>query len=245
MEIETLASEIRQFCIENSDEALVKKYSHYFVEGYDAFGVPQKVMENQRDIWQKEHKTEFGMNGFLRLGDLLVATGKYEEASFAIWFVDSFKMEFTPATLERVGQWLDTGVRNWAHADYLSSKIFSELVSRKIVPYTAFAPWRTAESKWKRRVVPVSLIKPLPQYENIQDILDFLSPMMIQPEKVVHQGLGWFLREAWKVYPQPVDAFLLQWKESSSRLIFQYATEKMTSEQKARFKREGKVLKNK
>jgi len=64
--------------------------------------------------------------------------------------------------------------------------------------------------------------------------------MMMQPEKVVHQGLGWFLREAWKVYPQPVEAFLLQWKETSPRLIFQYATEKMTPEEKARFKRTKK-----
>jgi 3-methyladenine DNA glycosylase AlkD len=87
--------------------------------------------------------------------------------------------------------------------------------------------------------VPVSLIKSLRQYENIQDILDFLAPMMQQPEKVVHQGLGWFLREAWKVYPKPVEEFLFLWKEQSPRLIFQYATEKMTAEQKLRFKREG------
>jgi 3-methyladenine DNA glycosylase AlkD len=240
MEIETLAGEIRQFFIENRDDALVKKYSRYFVEGYDAFGIPQNVMETQRDIWLKEYKSEFGFDGFLRLGNVLVETGKYEEASCAIMFVESFRKEFSPATLERVGQWLDSGIRNWAHADYLSGKIFSELISRKIVSYTAFSAWRNAESKWKRRVVPVSLIKSLKEYENIQDILDFLAPMMMQPEKVVHQGLGWFLREAWKVYPQPVEEFLLQWKENAPRLIFQYATEKMTPEQKNRFRRSKK-----
>jgi 3-methyladenine DNA glycosylase AlkD len=244
VDIEELAGEIRQFCIENGDEALVKKYSRYFVEGYDAFGVPQKVLEDQRDIWFKDNKSRLGMEGFLRLGDLLVATGKYEEASCAIWFVDCFKKEFTSATLERIGIWLDSGIRNWAHADVLAYKIFSDMIIRKIVPYTAFAPWRTAESKWKRRVVPVSLIKQIKQSEGIQDILDFLAPMMLQPEKVVHQGLGWFLREAWKVYPEPVEAFLFQWKESSARLIFQYATEKMTPEQKTRFKREGKLQKS-
>jgi 3-methyladenine DNA glycosylase AlkD len=237
MQIEKLAREIRQFCIANSDEAQIKKYARFFVEGYDAFGIPQNVQENQRDLWLKEYKDEFGLEGFLQLGDLLVATGKYEEASFAIWFVDSFNKQFTPAILERVGQWLDHGICNWAHADVLSGKILSGLVSRKIVPFTAFAPWRTAESKWKRRVIPVSLIKPLPQYENIQDVLDFLAPMMLQPEKVVHQGLGWFLREAWKMYPQPVEEFLLAWKEKSPRVIFQYATEKMTPEQKDRFRR--------
>jgi hypothetical protein len=57
---------------------------------------------------------------------------------------------------------------------------------------------------------------------------------------VVHQGLGWFLREAWKLYPQPVENYLAVWKDSAPRLIFQYATEKMTPEQKACFRREKK-----
>jgi 3-methyladenine DNA glycosylase AlkD len=73
---------------------------------------------------------------------------------------------------------------------------------------------------------------------NINEWLDFLEPMMLMPEKVVHQGLGWFLREAWKLYPQPVEDFLLKWKDSAPRLIFQYATEKMTSDEKIRFKKE-------
>ena len=50
---------------------------------------------------------------------------------------------------------------------------------------------------------------------------------MMDPERVVQQGLGWFLRETWKKHPKAVEAFLLEWKDRSPRLIFQYATEKM------------------
>jgi 3-methyladenine DNA glycosylase AlkD len=240
MEPGQFAKEIRKFCEDNADETLVKKYSRYFVEGYDAFGVPQKLMEVRRDMWLKENKAELGLNGFLDLGDLLMATGKYEEASFAIWFAASFRKEFTPATLDRFGKWLDSGVRNWAHSDVLCSLILSDMLCKGVYTYIAYAPWRRAESKWKRRAIPVSLIKFLPKCTNIQEILDFLSPMMTQPEKVVHQGLGWFLREAWKIYPEPVENFLLDWKETAPRLIFQYATEKMSAIQKARFKRSKK-----
>ncbi|MDP4292683.1 MAG: DNA alkylation repair protein, partial [Bacteroidota bacterium] len=50
-------------------------------------------------------------------------------------------------------------------------------------------------------------------------------------------GIGWFLREAWTIQPSETEAFLLRWKETAPRLIFQYACEKMTAEQKLQFKR--------
>lgn len=237
MKIDIVEKEIKEFCEKNMDAAVVKKYSRYFVEGYDAYGVAGKLLEAEHALLIKKYRAELGLAGFLDLGDRLVRTGKYEEASFAALFAEDFNEEYTAATFERLGNWLDKGVCNWAHADMMAGGIFSFFLMKKIVPYTALSAWRTAESKWKRRVVPVSLIKILKDIENIQELLDFLSPMMMMPEKVVHQGLGWFLREAWKLYPQPVEAYLLHWKDSAPRLIFQYATEKMTAEQKARFRR--------
>jgi 3-methyladenine DNA glycosylase AlkD len=72
-------------------------------------------------------------------------------------------------------------------------------------------------------------------------LLDFIRPMMMDDERVVHQGLGWFLREIWKKRPAETEQFLLEWKDTAARLIFQYATEKMAPEQKARFRREKAV----
>jgi 3-methyladenine DNA glycosylase AlkD len=60
---------------------------------------------------------------------------------------------------------------------------------------------------------------------------------MMDKEREVHQGVGWFLREAWKIDNEPVEEFLLRYKDSAPRLIFQYATEKMTPEGKSRFRR--------
>jgi 3-methyladenine DNA glycosylase AlkD len=71
----------------------------------------------------------------------------------------------------------------------------------------------------------------------IPPLLEFLRPLMMDEERVVHQGAGWFLREAWKQDPKPVEAFLLEWKDRAPRLIFQYATEKMTPAARARFRR--------
>jgi 3-methyladenine DNA glycosylase AlkD len=106
-----------------------------------------------------------------------------------------------------------------------------------VVPLSAFAGWRSASSKWKRRAVPVTLIKTLKLGYKTGELLAFIDPMMGDTEKVVHQGLGWFLREAWKLDRQPVEAFLLKWKDTCARLIIQYATEKMTKEEKLRYRK--------
>jgi len=237
MDLEDIFQEIRVFCSENADPAIVAKYSRYFVEGYDAYGVSSKKMEETHKSLLLQYRDELGFEGFLNLGDRLVRTGKYEEASLAFMFAVDFAKEYSPEHIDRFGYWLDDGIRNWAHADMMAGSIIPVFFQKKIVPYTSLAPWRTAESKWKRRVVPVSLIKGLKTCPNINEWLDFLEPMMMMPEKVVHQGLGWFLREAWKLYPIPVEEYLLKWKDSAPRLIFQYATEKMTAEQKLRFKK--------
>jgi hypothetical protein len=43
--------EIRSFCMNNSNPEIIKKYSKYFKEGYDGYGIEQKAFENQRDKW--------------------------------------------------------------------------------------------------------------------------------------------------------------------------------------------------
>ena len=70
-----------------------------------------------------------------------------------------------------------------------------------------------------------------------QEILDFLQPLMLDTEKTVQQGVGWVLRELWKLSPREVEEFLFQNKETAPRLIIQYATEKMNKDKKKRFRR--------
>ena len=76
----------------------------------------------------------------------------------------------------------------------------------------------------------VTLLKTRKDYKTL---LDFVEPLMQDPAREVHQGAGWFLRELWKLDPKLAERFLLRYKDTAPRLIFQYATEKMTAEQKA------------
>ena len=233
MKIETLVNDIKSVLQAHADPSIVKKYSRYFVEGYDTYGVDLKEIRVERNALLKDNRQELGLEGFLHLGELLVQSGKYEEGFIAIDFISYFQKEFTLFTLERLGGWLDHGLRNWAHTDVLSGDVLSVFPVNKIVPLGAFSGWRSTSSKWKRRAVPVTMIKALKTDISIDALLEFINPMMMDEEKVVHQGLGWFLREVWKKSPEQVEDYLLKWKDQCARLIIRYATEKMTKEKKA------------
>lgn len=240
MELKDYLSEVRTFLQSNADPKIVEKYSRYFKEGYDAYGVSKEKWDKQKNEWIKEWQEVLGFDGFLRLGDNLIENGKYEECSCAIAFMKPFSELFTEDTYNHFGSWLEKGIQNWAHTDMLCGEILSPMLKNKKVKLTGMISWRESTSKWKRRAVPVSMLGLLKETEDYSQLLEFISPMMMDNERVVHQGLGWFLREAWKIKPEWVETYLMEWKDTAPRLISQYATEKMTAEKKLHFRRKKK-----
>jgi len=233
-----LFTEIRDFCEQNADEAIVKKYARYFKEGYDAYGVTRELLESKAKELVQDDSVDLHL--VLETGRLLLATGKLEETSFAIYLLYSFKNEFDKSILHELDKWFSIGIDNWAHTDGICGYIFRELFRKQIIIYKDLSAWRSSPRKYQRRAVPVAMIEIFRAKGDFEGLLDFIDPLMIDQERVVHQGLGWFLREAWKRYPEPVEEFLLKWKDSSARLIFQYATEKMSKEYRERFRRSKK-----
>ncbi len=231
-----LAQDIEAFCVEHACADNVKKYSRYFKEGFQAYGVSHEDMLAQKQTLLDAHPA-LGLSGFLNLGDLLFQNPNYEMGSFAILLTAAFREQMGPKEFERVGRWLDAGVRNWAHCDVLASELTGWCLAHGSVGMQALEEWRGSPARFKRRAVPVSLLPLLKTVEDYAPLLEFVRSMMLDQERVVHQGLGWFLREAWKKQPKRVEPFLAEFKETAARLIFQYATEKMTAEQKARYRR--------
>ena len=236
--VRSLLTRIRAFCEANADPMVIVKYSKYFKEGYDAYGVAFDALGKEADAILTEHRERLGFRGFFDLADTLMENGKYEESCFAIHFVKGFKKEFSPETVERIGRWFDGRVINWAISDSLCGNFLAPLLAKRVASLETYAPWRSAADRFKRRAAPVAMLDLLKSEFDPKPLLEFIRPMMMDSERVVHQGLGWFLREIWKKRPAETEQFLLEWKNSAARLIFQYATEKMTPEQKARFRRE-------
>ena len=66
----------------------------------------------------------------------------------------------------------------------------------------------------------------------------FIDTLMMDTEREVHQGLDWFLRKCWKRNRRITEDFLMKWKNDCARLIIQYATEKMTKEERLGFRKD-------
>jgi len=231
-----LCNELTAYCKVNANPELVKKYSRYFKEGvYDAWGLSQALMDAKKAELKKSD--EITVDLVFETAHLLMKSGKYEETSFALILITIVKDKLIRSDFTRLESWFESGIANWAHADYFGMFFLPEIMKQGLVEKNDFSGWITSPFKFQRRCVPVTFIKLLKTGVPFHELFSFLEPLMSDPEREVHQGMGWFLREAWKVKPDETEAFLLKWKNTAPRLIFQYACEKMKPEMKLRFRK--------
>jgi 3-methyladenine DNA glycosylase AlkD len=221
-----LAREIREYCAAHENPKLAGKWARYFKEGYDSWGLLDRdnpIWHGQQQQWLDKYR-KMGLRGFLKLGAILFESPKYEEGSLAIRFLKEFRGQVDAKALPAIGKWYQAGIRNWAHDDVLCGEVLTPALVAGQFQLEDLSLWRESALKYQRRAVPVTMLGLVKARQEPASLIEFLRPMMMDPERVVHQGLGWFLREVWKKQPKPVEKFLLQWKDSAPRLIFQYAT---------------------
>ena len=229
-----LYNELRQYCMENADEATRIKYSRYFKGDYNAWGLTQAVMDAKKKELIERKIITFDL--IFEIAPLLMKSGKYEETSFVLIMLIQMKKKFDKAAFRKLESFFTIGINNWAHADTLGMFILPMFLAQNAVTIDDFKPWITSEYKFQRRCVPVTFIKSL-KNTPLEELLAITDPLMKDSEREVHQGVGWFLREAWKLFPEKIEMYLMKYKDTAPRLIFQYACEKMTPENKQRFKK--------
>ena len=80
-QIDRLAAEIREYCEAHADAKKAAKHTRYFKEGYHARGIIDRddpFWNARRDEWLQKN-AKLGLAGFLKLGNVLFSSGKYEE----------------------------------------------------------------------------------------------------------------------------------------------------------------------
>ncbi len=230
--------EIFSFCesyfFDHENPQLAAKYARYFTEGYDAFGLEEAQLKELRQlIFQNFEPT---VPELASLAYHFFATGKYEFGSLALILLKKHRPRYTRLVYDEIKRCLDDVVENWAHSDLIATKLTPVLLELDIATMEDFASWLSSPSKWTRRVAAVTMLYQRTRL-SAQELLDFIQPLMCDTERAVQQGVGWFLRELWKLHPREVEDFLFTNKETAPRLIIQYATEKMNKDKKKRFRR--------
>lgn len=231
---EELLLELRSYCELHADENIVKKYSRYFKGDYNAWGISQPLMDEKKAELKKRSDITFDV--VFEIAPMLMKSGKYEETSFTLILFTMLSGKASLAEFKQLEQWFEIGMTNWAHADYLGMFLLPELIKKGVISKDDLIPWLQSPYKFQRRCVPVTYIKLLKETPP-QVLFDIIEVLMHDTQREVHQGVGWFLREAWKKHPEVTEQYLLKYKDTAPRLIFQYACEKMTPENKLRFKK--------
>lgn len=236
MESKKLFQNILLYCIANSNPANVEKYSRYFKGGYDAHGLSQTQINDK--VKELAKNKDISLQNIFEAAPMLFNSGKYEEISFVLLLINTRNSFYTTDTLKKIEDLFKVGISNWAHADTLGMMILPKFIKQNIVGFDYFKKWIYSSYKFQRRCVPVTIIKNIKTIDKIEKLFDIIEPLMSDTEREVHQGVGWFLKKAWEIYPLETEAFLLKYKNTSPRLIFQIACEKMEREHKSLFKKE-------
>jgi hypothetical protein len=230
-----LIQEIRAYCLANADAERLRTSQRFFKEEFVGHGLTAPQLYSKVKEMQKIG--DFDFPTVLESAPILMKRGMFEEISLILLLLNGFWKQFTPETFRTIGSWFSISITNWAHADTLGMLILPKFLDKKILQMNDFSGWLDSPFKFQRRCVPVTLIKHMKKTRQVMTSILFVEKLMADPEREVHQGMGWFLREAWKISPDEVESFLEKWKETAPRLIIQYACEKMTAGNKQRFRR--------
>jgi len=226
---------IRLYCTANADAERLQKSQRLFKEEFVGYGLTAPQVYSK--VKEMLKRSDFDFPTVLDAAPELMKNRMFEEISMGLLLLDGHWKQFTPETFQTIGSWFSFSITNWAHADTLGMLILPKFLDKKILEMNDFSPWLDSPFKFQRRCVPVTLIKHIKKTRQVMPSILFVEKLMADSERKVHQGMGWFLREAWKISPSETESFLEKWKDTAPRLIIQYACEKMTPENKLRFKR--------
>jgi 3-methyladenine DNA glycosylase AlkD len=231
--------DIRRFLKANTDQVVIKKYAKYFKEGYDPYGVGWEKLSPKIDEWFDICQEKLDRKQLLILCEHLLSSGKFEEVSIAIHFMVKLRDKYNRSLFNTVGKWFEKYIINWAHCDGACGTVVYPFLADKVVEFKHLLAWTQSPHRWKRRAAAVTMVQDFYKggASNVPRAIQVARKLILDPERVVHQGTGWLLREAWKKEPKRVEDFLLKWKDQAPRLIIQYATEKIDKDKRKKFRR--------
>ena len=215
---------IEKFCFDREDPIKAIHNMRDFPEGYDAFGIDNEEIKVLRDRILEDFKP--GVADIADLGKILFKTGKYEFGTLAIMLIKKHRPRMDGYVLGSVKEWLDNGVENWAHADLLAIKIVPVFFELELCNLETFAPWRESRSKWTRRTA-VMCLNSMKKALDAKEILEFITPLLSDREKVVQQAIGIILGNLWHKAHEPVEEFLAAHKDQMDSLALKNATARL------------------
>ncbi len=230
-------SNTQNYFRKNADPAIVKKYSRFYREGYDPYGVDPHKYSKQIQLWYSSLSREFKLPDFKRLFVMLLESNKDEEVMTVVGFLRLMDKYYSKTLFGQIKGWMGKYFTNWSQVDSICAQVLSEFILRQKVTHNDLFSWHDHKSMWVRRSVPVTTIYVFYKDKNLAPVRKAADLLINDPMREIGQGVGWMLRDAWKVYPEEIEKILLKHVKTGNRTAYQYATEKMPKEYRIRFRR--------
>jgi 3-methyladenine DNA glycosylase AlkD len=131
-------------------------------------------------------------------------------------------------------------IDNWEHADRLSDLIAAMHERYPTLVYPQLVKWNKSNNPWQRRLSIVSLFcysQARIKQPTYAKVMLLLKPLLKDADVYVQKGVGWTLRECYRVYPERTWKFLRSHAARLSAASWQAATERLTRSQKKILKR--------
>ncbi len=227
-----LANDIKEYCIENANPALVEKYAQHFGKDFEAYGLSLEQIE---DVVMSILDEGAGYKLIRETCRILVRSSKYEETSFAILLMKAFEKNFTSKTFEEFQFWFMFGVKHLAHADVICAELLAPMWKNGLIGYEQLEAWKSSGNKMQRRSIPITLSHLIRDIKDIPGILKFVEPLLNEESPEVIQGIGGLLYELWKTEPQNVLGYLEKTSKTDATRLVAAMSERMSKKEKQEF----------
>ncbi|HEU4406886.1 MAG TPA: DNA alkylation repair protein [Polyangiaceae bacterium] len=156
--------------------------------------------------------------------DALMQTDFHDLRSAAIGVLERARAQLTADDLTwLVGLVRHTG--NWAHVDWLATKIIGPLVTGHRRAPALLRAWAADPDLWVRRTALIAQLDALRKGGGDFDLFASVAvPMLAEREFFVRKAIGWVLRDVSKRRPELVRDFVLEHGARASALTFREAT---------------------
>ena len=196
--------------------------------GLKFYNVGTKPMRAFARAIHAANRDRWTIDEAMALADQLIQDPYLEAKSVGIELVARYKRDFSPKLLPRWKRWLaGNHSANWATTDAICGLLIGPLLVRHPELVDQMRAWSTDRNMWVRRASIVALIKPIATRTAKPDVAyDVARRLHRDEEDLIQKGVGWTLREAGKVDPRQLEAYLRRNGTFIPRTTLRYAIER-------------------
>ncbi len=226
MDIAATVDELRQRLAAGGDPASARAQQAYLKTELSLHGVNAAFLRERARALVRDHP---GLDAGQRreLVEALWRTPFHDLRSLGIAILEASARHLERQELELVESLLERS-RDWAHVDYLATRVAAPLVTRFPEAHRDLERWARADSFWLRRASLLALMPELRAGRGDLELLERLAvPMLGDREWFLRKAVGWVLREVAKKRPEWVVGLLERHLPQVSALTLREASRRL------------------